>query len=171
MVPGSNPLTTWPSDAVASGAWGTSGNGPANPQELNRYSYALNNPLKYTDPTGHCADPVTATMCAVGGAALIELLLTVAPGAAVYGVGQVALASDVPDETVSSVGGAEGLPTGDTVPADLHVFPQGGGRLRQREGKEYEVDDDGMVVPQAGLSHDFLYASFRFAEQNMAEIV
>ena len=27
--------------------------GPANPQALNRYSYALNNPLQYTDPTGH----------------------------------------------------------------------------------------------------------------------
>jgi len=27
---------------------------PGNPQALNRYSYVLNNPLKYTDPTGHC---------------------------------------------------------------------------------------------------------------------
>ncbi len=27
---------------------------PYNPQSLNRYSYVLNNPLKYTDPTGHC---------------------------------------------------------------------------------------------------------------------
>ncbi|OGO23025.1 MAG: hypothetical protein A2144_11670 [Chloroflexi bacterium RBG_16_50_9] len=26
---------------------------PANPQSLNRYSYVLNNPLKYTDPSGH----------------------------------------------------------------------------------------------------------------------
>jgi RHS repeat-associated protein len=26
---------------------------PANPQAFNRYTYALNNPLKYTDPTGH----------------------------------------------------------------------------------------------------------------------
>jgi hypothetical protein len=25
----------------------------ANPQSLNRYSYVLNNPLRYTDPTGH----------------------------------------------------------------------------------------------------------------------
>jgi RHS repeat-associated protein len=30
---------------------------PENPQALNRYSYVLNNPLRYTDPTGHSADP------------------------------------------------------------------------------------------------------------------
>ncbi|MBI3942396.1 MAG: hypothetical protein HY326_05230 [Chloroflexi bacterium] len=28
---------------------------PGNPQSLNRYTYTYNNPLKYTDPTGHCA--------------------------------------------------------------------------------------------------------------------
>jgi RHS repeat-associated protein len=27
---------------------------PYNPQSLNRYSYVYNNPLRYTDPTGHC---------------------------------------------------------------------------------------------------------------------
>jgi len=27
--------------------------GPSNPQSLNRYSYVQNNPLKYTDPSGH----------------------------------------------------------------------------------------------------------------------
>ncbi len=29
---------------------------PGNPQALNRYAYAVNNPLRYTDPTGHCAE-------------------------------------------------------------------------------------------------------------------
>jgi len=30
---------------------------PGNPQALNRYAYVLNNPLKYTDPSGHKSDP------------------------------------------------------------------------------------------------------------------
>jgi hypothetical protein len=31
---------------------------PFNPQSLNRYGFSLSNPLKYTDPSGHCAgDP------------------------------------------------------------------------------------------------------------------
>lgn len=40
--------------------------GAGNPQALNRYAFVLNNPLKYTDPTGHrecgelpdCSDPL-----------------------------------------------------------------------------------------------------------------
>jgi hypothetical protein len=31
--------------------------GPGNPQALNRYAYTLNNPVKYTDPSGHAPDP------------------------------------------------------------------------------------------------------------------
>jgi pyocin large subunit-like protein len=34
-------------------AWKPESSGPVTPQDLNRYAYALNNPLKYTDPTGH----------------------------------------------------------------------------------------------------------------------
>ena len=40
--------------------WG----GPVNPQALNRYSYVMNNPIRWTDPSGHCG----AGDCAVGGA-------------------------------------------------------------------------------------------------------
>ncbi|MBE7529123.1 MAG: RHS repeat-associated core domain-containing protein [Ardenticatenaceae bacterium] len=32
---------------------------PANPQQFNRYTYSLNNPLRYSDPTGHCSQIAT----------------------------------------------------------------------------------------------------------------
>jgi RHS repeat-associated protein len=37
---------------------------PYNPQALNRYSYVYNNPLRYTDPTGHCPLCVAAIVYA-----------------------------------------------------------------------------------------------------------
>ncbi|MEJ5311827.1 MAG: RHS repeat-associated core domain-containing protein [Anaerolineae bacterium] len=36
---------------------------PANPQSLNRYSYVLNSPLRYTDPTGHYWCPTGSIHC------------------------------------------------------------------------------------------------------------
>ena len=53
VVPGAGALTVWPGDGTARAAWAAGGGGPANPQDLNRYSYGLNNPVKNTDPTGH----------------------------------------------------------------------------------------------------------------------
>ncbi len=51
----------------------------SNPQALNRYSYAYNNPLKYTDPSGHCgvlagsgnAGVPLREMCLMAGAAAV----------------------------------------------------------------------------------------------------
>ena len=45
---------------------------PTNPQSLNRYSYTLNNPIKYTDPDGHCVPAcllIPAAGALVGGSA------------------------------------------------------------------------------------------------------
>ncbi len=37
---------------------------PASPQSLNRYTYVLNSPLNYSDPTGHCPNKIT--VCIIG---------------------------------------------------------------------------------------------------------
>jgi RHS repeat-associated protein len=47
---------------------------PSDSQQLNRYSYVNNNPLKYTDPTGHIAEWVIA--------AAVYILVSAAVGAA-----------------------------------------------------------------------------------------
>jgi hypothetical protein len=46
---------------------------PANPQDLNRYSYVRNNPLKYTDPSGHIPLPLItgAAGFVIGGVAYV----------------------------------------------------------------------------------------------------
>jgi len=50
-----------------------------NPQSLNRYAYVLNNPLKYTDPSGHCPTCLTSI---IGGA-------VGAMGGAIFYTGQI----------------------------------------------------------------------------------
>jgi RHS repeat-associated protein len=77
IVPGAGALTVAPSDATAAAAWAASGGEPANPQELNRYSYALNNPARFTDPTGHC-------IFLAGADALLCYGVVVLIGAAAY---------------------------------------------------------------------------------------
>jgi RHS repeat-associated protein len=51
---------------------------PANPQNWNRFSYARNNPVRYNDPTGHCA-----AFCAVIAAVAILAIPFVASSLAI----------------------------------------------------------------------------------------
>ena len=75
-MPGAGALTLHPFGPVARGAWGAGGGGPANPQALNRYAYALNNPLRNSDPTGHCVlgIVVDTMVCAALGAAVVGMV-------------------------------------------------------------------------------------------------
>jgi len=50
----------------------------SNPQTLNRYSYVLNDPIRYADPDGHCIfEPIEATIC---GVIIVGAIVVVAVG-------------------------------------------------------------------------------------------
>jgi RHS repeat-associated protein len=60
---------------------------PDNPQTLNRYSYAVNNPLVYTDPSGNIfiIDDIIAVMVIIAEAILASELATAIVGGAILG--------------------------------------------------------------------------------------
>jgi RHS repeat-associated protein len=58
--------------------------GPANPQALDRYSYVQNNPLKYTDPSGHCIFALVDTIiCIAVAVEVAEVVVTAVVGTVV----------------------------------------------------------------------------------------
>jgi RHS repeat-associated protein len=93
---------------------------PINPQSLDRYSYGLNNPIKYNDPTGNCVDGMTTPICIAllpagpaGWAVDVLIIIAVAPiilyGAYVIGqdIGD-AINDEIPNVSLASgnAGGA-----------------------------------------------------------------
>jgi hypothetical protein len=50
---------------------------PGNPQAWNRYAYTFNNPLKYTDPSGHC--PICIPVIIIAAVAISGWLIAAPP--------------------------------------------------------------------------------------------
>lgn len=81
-----------------------------NPQDLNKYSYARNNPYKYNDPSGNLANVATGLAGAGIGAGLSG---AISIGSQLYSTGQVSW-SDVAKSTIAGgvAGGVAGLTFG-----------------------------------------------------------
>lgn len=48
-----------------------------NPQSLNKYGYTFNNPLRYTDPNGHCVDGISTWACVAAAVAVVAIVYAV----------------------------------------------------------------------------------------------
>ena len=82
---------------------------PTAPQNYNRYSYVLNNPLKYTDPTGHIVWVTAAIGAAIGGTVTGATYLYTAPEWDIYAFGTVFGAGAVAGGLIGSgIGAAAG---------------------------------------------------------------
>jgi hypothetical protein len=58
--------------------------GPGNPQALNRYAYVQNNPLRYTDPSGHCPICPALPWLVTGLKAFVDAATVIIGGYLVY---------------------------------------------------------------------------------------
>jgi RHS repeat-associated protein len=104
---------------------------PGNPQSLNRYSYANNNPLLYTDPSGHFVLLATAAIGALGGAAIGAVMAAGPQIIHNIQTGQ-PLTANIDPSTVAkaaAVGAATGLVAGATLGIGTAVLGTGFGAM------------------------------------------
>ncbi len=112
---------------------------PGNSQSFNRYAYVENNPIRYTDSTGHCIDPVSGTICAVGLIA-IEATLLLGAVAGSYAIDQQfdnPSSAELAGELITDLGEVFNGPVVETFPApevrDPHDYYPGGVHLGPQE--------------------------------------
>ena len=145
---------------------------PGNPQSLNRYSYCLNNPVKYTDPTGHTVfsdvgaylleNPVTGNVMVrdTGGSGLYIIIAMAAVGRA--------SAADRLDQILAGTAGTGAIPgqlPDRLVGQATRTHFQGAGAIRGDAGFAPEFQDDylyaelwGYQTPHSRQTGHFLTA-------------
>jgi len=99
----------------------------SDPQTLNKYSYVRNNPLRYTDPDGHCFDPSSCGLEFAGAGSLlggpigggIGAVVGVATGATIVYFGVKAVQAVQAENTSEAEQNATGASAGSSRPGTL----------------------------------------------------
>ncbi|WP_081752724.1 hypothetical protein [Kallotenue papyrolyticum] len=112
--------------------------GPRNPQALNRYSYVLNNPIRYVDPTGH--NPAALGLFALGLSAPVVTAIIVAVGATIIlgCISDVACRSALSDLVASGYDNVKGFVDKLTHVLESKKFKGGS---QSRRDKNYGITD------------------------------
>lgn len=92
-----------------------------NPQTLNRYTYALNNPVKYLDPDGHCPRPPAGMGPAICLSLFIKPPRIAAGDKVLHGDGR----DFSSDSDPAASRGYVWIPTGDPTQAETHMNQTG----------------------------------------------
>jgi len=152
---------------------------PGNPQALNRYAYVYNNPLRYTDPSGHV--PVILVVMGIGAAtgALINYgvqvqafthinwaavgagAVTGAVGVATFGVGAAVLGTSLAGMMVA--GAASGVVAGQAAIVTENVLS--GREITEGLGHPSDIARDavvGAVLAGVGRSIDIALIRARY---------
>ena len=132
-----------------------------NPQTLNRYSYCLNNPLKYIDPSGHWSWGWLKTLAKVAVGVLTVVGIGVAIAAAATVVGVIVNAAITVTQVVVGViatevtaGGIVGLLHAAEILAPIAVMAAASSPLIQPPGAQDNSPDGSQGVASSGFKSD-----------------
>jgi len=139
---------------------------PYDPQSLNRYTYCRNNPLKYTDPTGHwwfipfivsaikgavVGAAIGAAVAAATGKNMLQGVMTGAIGGAIFGgIGHFGLEGMGQTLTHTAGGAASGAASGAITGDDIGMNAMIGGL--SVGGSSYLSSNISFLAPVAGNS-------------------
>lgn len=121
----------------------------SNPQSWNRYSYVINNPIRYVDPSGHCFTGFVLDTLVCLDVVILVVAVTVVAEATIYYTNETPQGRRLRDQATSSILGA---------------FEHGYDRLKQQihdyEQMLYDMEHYALNLKKGCLENKLLCAVF-----------